>query len=65
MASDNRGKKLSGGGQGFNEPNRNESIALLQTQGSFAAAAKLMLNLQHLICTKKETGRSPGGNTTG
>ncbi len=64
MASDNRGKKLSGGGQGFNEPNRNESIALLQTQHKFCRSGKTYVEFA-LICTKKETGRSPGGNTTG
>ena len=45
--------------------NRNESFASLQTQASFASAAKLMLNLQKCVKRKKETGRCPGGNTTG
>src|SRR6266852_3165260 len=36
------------------------SFATLQTKASFAATAKLMLNLQKSIC-KKETGRCPGG----
>jgi hypothetical protein len=46
-------------------PNRNIGFALLQTQGSFAAPAKLMLNLHKDLYQKKETGRCPGGNTTG
>ena len=41
------------------------SFALLQTKASFVATAKLLLNLQSAICGKKETGRCPGGNTTG
>ena len=45
--------------------NRNIGFAMLKTKASFAAAAKLMLNLQKGPIQKKETGRCPGGNTTG